>query len=234
MNVHSLFTGIAKTHILTNARGVAIVDAGMSGQARRIARKIRALGYALRDVRVIVLTHGHIDHAGSAAALKRLTGAPIALHRDDARLVATRALKIPPGRNRAINATKWLMETFGWLAPIETFAPDVLLADQQSLREFGFDARIIHTPGHTAGSISIAFDDGAVFVGDAILNLLRVSFPLYWEDPVSARASACKIRALAPRVIYSGHGRAFDARALDKFVGKHCTEKRVFSKKTGF
>jgi len=61
-----------------------------------------------------------------------------------------------------------------------------------------------------------------VFVGDAILNLVRVSFPLFWEDASTARASACKIRALEPRVCYTAHGRAFDLDALDKFVARHC------------
>lgn len=227
MNIHTIFTGVANAHIIENSRGVILVDAGMPHQARWIVGKIRALGHSPQTVRLILCTHGHIDHAGSAVALKRLTGAPIALHRGDARLVATSRLKIPPGRNRLINFTKWLMETFGWLAPIETFTPDVLLEDGQSLREFGMDARVIHTPGHTAGSISLAFDDGAIFVGDAILNLLRVSFPLYWEDPASARESACKIRSLEPRIIYSGHGRAFDARALDAFVGDHCDSGKL-------
>ncbi|MBI5303398.1 MAG: MBL fold metallo-hydrolase [Chloroflexi bacterium] len=222
MNIHTLFTGVANTHIIENSRGVIVVDAGMPHQARRILDKIRALGLSEKDVRLILITHGHIDHAGSAVALKRLTGAPIALHRDDVPLVATPSLKIPPGRNRFINSTKWLMDNLGWLAPIETFAPDVVLEDGASLHEFGLDARVMHTPGHTAGSVTILCDDGAAFVGDAILNLLRVSFPLYWDDPRAALDSACRIQAAQPRILYSGHGRPFDARALDEFVGAHC------------
>jgi len=222
MKVHTLFTGIANTHIVENERGVAVIDAGMPHQARRIVNTVRALGHAPQDVRLILVTHGHIDHAGSAVALQRLTGAPIAMHRADARLTATRDLKIPPGRTRAVDAAGGVLRAVGWAVPLETFTPEVWLDDGMSLRDFGIDARVLHTPGHTGGSVSIAFEDGTVFVGDALLNLLHVAFPLWWEDPAAARESACRICALSPRVCYSGHGRAFDLNALEEFVGNHC------------
>ncbi len=222
MIVHSLFTGVANAHIVETESGLVLVDAGMPHQAQHIVRKLRELGHSPQDVRLIFLTHGHIDHAGSAAALKRLTGAPIAMHTLDAPLVATPGLKIPPGRNGAVESLGHFLVRFGWVLPLETFAPDICVEDGQSLREYGLAARAIHTPGHTAGSITLAFEDGTAFVGDAILNLVRVSFPLWWDDPVAAGASACKILALEPRVCYSGHGRAFDLAQLRSFVRRHC------------
>jgi hydroxyacylglutathione hydrolase len=222
MNVHTIFTGIANTHLVASERGIVVIDAGMPRQARRIVNEIRARGHSPSDVRLILLTHGHIDHAGSAVALKRLTGAPIALHRADARLTATRDLKIPPGRNGAIDVAGGVLRAFGWMMPLETFTPDLWLEDGMSLRDFGIDARVVHTPGHTAGSVTLAFDDGTLFVGDALLNVLHVSFPLWWENPASARESACRIKALRPRVCYTGHGRPFDLNALEEFVGDHC------------
>ncbi|MCX7838144.1 MAG: MBL fold metallo-hydrolase [Anaerolineae bacterium] len=220
MQVHTLFTGVANTFIVENHNGVMVIDAGMPHQAARIVKAMRARGHSPRDVRLILVTHGHIDHAGSAVALKRLTGAPVALHRDDVRLVATPNLKIPPGRTRTTEFIGAVLRAFGWLAPIETFTPDVLLEDGQSLREFGFDARVIHTPGHTAGSVSVLCDDGTLFVGDSILNLVHVAFPLYWEDAAQARASALKIHSLKPRVCYTAHGRPFDANELDAFIAR--------------
>jgi glyoxylase-like metal-dependent hydrolase (beta-lactamase superfamily II) len=222
MITHTLFTGVANTYIVETPNGLVLIDAGMPHQAGGILKHIRALGHVPRDVRMILLTHGHIDHAGSALALKRLTGAPIALHAADMPLVATPNLKIPPGRNATIDAFGRLIAKFGWVVPLETFHPDIYLADGQSLLEYGIDARVIHTPGHTRGSVSFQFADGAVFVGDAILNLIRVSFPLVWEDGSAAGESACKIRSLDPRRIYSGHGRSFNLDQLDRFVQGNC------------
>ncbi len=222
MQVYTLFTGVANTHIITNENGVVIVDAGMPHMTARILGKIRALGYSPRDVRLILLTHGHIDHVGSAAALKRATGAPIALHRGDIPLVVTRDLKFPPGRNTFSQVITRMVPLFGWVMPLDTFAPDIVLEEGQSLREFGLDAYVLHTPGHSDGSVSIACADGSMFVGDTILNLLHVSFPLWWQDERAAHRSACKIYACEPRICYSGHGRPFDLNQLATFIGNHC------------
>ena len=223
MRVHTLFTGIANTHIVEDGQSVVVIDAGMPHQAHRIVNHVCALGHAPQDIRLIAVTHGHIDHAGSAVELKRMTGAPIAMHRVDAPLTATRDLKIPPGRTAMVDAAGGVLRAFGWAVPLETFTPDVWLDDGMSLRDFGIDAHVVYTPGHTLGSVSIAFEDGTVFVGDALLNLIHVSFPLWWQDPDCARESACKIQSLEPRFCYSGHGREFDSNALDRFVGEHCS-----------
>ncbi len=222
MTVHTVFTGAGNAHIVTTESGILVVDAGMPHAAFRIVRKIRALGHAPREVRLILLTHGHIDHAGGARALQRATGAPIALHRADLPLVATPELKMPPGRTKAIDLIGSVIQAFAWAVPLETFAPDICVEDGQSLREFGLAARVVHTPGHTDGSISVLFDEGTMFVGDAILNLIRVSFPLWWQDAAAAHGSACKIHSLQPRLCYSGHGRAFGAGQLDAFVSNRC------------
>ncbi len=220
MPIHTLFTGVANTHLVTGPSGVIVIDAGMPHMARWILHRVRALGYDPRDVRLILLTHGHIDHAGSAVALRRLTGAPIALHRGDARLVATPDLKIPPARSPRIHAAVRVLERFGRWIPLETFTPDVWLDEAFPLADVGLKGRIVCTPGHTQGSVSVALDEGAVFVGDAILNLVRVSFPLVWEDPGAARETALRIQSLHPRLVYSGHGRTFGPSELDAFIEK--------------
>lgn len=220
--VHTLYNTVANTHIVEHNGGIIVVDPGMLYQAGRILRAIKARGFDEHDVRLILITHGHIDHAGSAAALKRLTGAPIAMHRADLPLVTTPDLKIPPGRNATINRIGSVLRAFGWLAPMEPFVPDICPEDGDSLEHLGVNARVFHTPGHTDGSISVLFADGSLFVGDAILNLVHVAFPLWWHDPEAASTSACKIAALKPRVCYSGHGRAFDYPELLRFVAKSC------------
>ncbi|MCL4489588.1 MAG: MBL fold metallo-hydrolase [Chloroflexi bacterium] len=220
MPIRSLRAGVANAHIIAGPKGVVVIDAGMPGHAQHILNAVHRLGRSPEDVRLILLTHGHIDHAGSALALKRLTRARIALHSADAALVATPDLKVPPGRGSTFDALARLLRYFGWLVPLETFAPDIWLDELDSLHDFGIDGRVIHTPGHTAGSVTLLLGDGTAFVGDAILNAVRVSFPAFWEDGAAAYASACLIQSLRPHTLYTGHGRPFDLAALDAFIAR--------------
>ena len=79
--VHNIPTGMSTAYLIESDGGLALVDAGLPRYERRVLRRMRALGRD--DLRLIFITHAHLDHYGSAAALRRLTGAPIAIHRAD-------------------------------------------------------------------------------------------------------------------------------------------------------
>ena len=64
--------------------GCILVDAGIPGSERKIAKVLTRHGLSMKDIKLIVVTHAHVDHAGSAARLRKLSGAPILAHRDDA------------------------------------------------------------------------------------------------------------------------------------------------------
>ncbi|WP_326564893.1 MBL fold metallo-hydrolase [Amycolatopsis rhabdoformis] len=97
-----------------------------------------------RDVLGILCTHAHNDHADAALALADATGAPVLLHPDDAKLWA----RVNPGRR-----------------------PDAELADGQVLEVAGSPVVVLHTPGHTAGSVCLHLpDDGLLFSGDTLLS----------------------------------------------------------------
>ena len=113
-----------------------VVDPG--DEAGRIARRLAELGLKLKQ---ILVTHAHIDHVGGALRLKRLTGAPILLHQDDLPLLAT------------------MDDQAGWIGvpTPETAPPDAWLADGQLVGLERFPAQVLHTPGHTQGSVCLHF-----------------------------------------------------------------------------
>lgn len=209
MVVHTLHSRIANLYVLDTETGVVIVDTGFGKAAPLVMQKLRELKRAPRDVRLIVLTHAHVDHAGSAAALRRLTGAPLALHRADAPKARAGKHNMPNGRGPT---GKVLEHTFNGLRlkfRFEAFEPDLLLDEGDTLRDFGLNARVVHTPGHTLGSLSLLLPEHVMFVGDAIINQFRVAMPLYGEDTTQAYDSLRRIAALHPRLVYSGHGEPF-------------------------
>ncbi len=225
MQIHSLLAGIANVHLIDDGHGIVIVDAGLQGMARPILRAVKRLGYSPRDVRLILLTHVHLDHAGSAAELRRRTGTPIAAHRGDAQYARTGKHRIPIGRGAAGVSSKWLADRMDLECKYEPFEPDVWLEEGQSLGDFGVEGYLLHTPGHTQGSVTLALEDGVTFIGDALINLFKVGYPMYWEDPDAARESGRRIQSLKPRILYSGHGRAFSGQELDRYLEEYAIKK---------
>ncbi|MBI4672745.1 MAG: MBL fold metallo-hydrolase [Chloroflexi bacterium] len=217
MFIHTVRSRIANIHLLESGSGVVIVDAGFGNAAPLVLRTLDQLGYSPRDVRLIFLTHAHIDHVGSAAELRRLTGAPISLHRADVAKARAGKHNMPTGRGASGKILEHAFNGLRLKFRYEAFEPDVLFDDGQTLCEFGLDARVVHTPGHTLGSLSLVLEHGAMVIGDAVINQIRVGMPLYGEAPALAYDSARKILGMRPRILYSGHGEAFAGDALARY-----------------
>ncbi len=119
------------------ATGEAIViDPG--DEVSRINSRINELGLKVKQ---ILVTHAHIDHVGGALRLKRLTGAPILLNENDLPLLEMMAAQ-----------AAWL-----GVAPPETAPPDESLADGLRVGLPAYPAHVLHTPGHTQGSVCLHF-----------------------------------------------------------------------------
>jgi hydroxyacylglutathione hydrolase len=120
------------------AAGEAIViDPG--DEVERIHRRLTSSGLKLKQ---ILITHGHIDHVGGALKLKRLTGAPILLNENDLPLL------------------QMMKEQAAWIGvpTPEITVPDEGLVDGQRVGVQSFPATVIHTPGHTQGSVCLHFE----------------------------------------------------------------------------
>lgn len=130
-------------YLLLGRRPV-IVDAGTPGSGHRIHDQVTAHGVDPADVSLIILTHGHIDHFGSAAELHRLTGAPVAGHIADLgpyRTGRVREPYLPTGpMGRLMDRNKNLH------VQAEPVEPGVLINGETRLEDFGIAGRIIPTP----------------------------------------------------------------------------------------
>lgn len=200
-------------YLLLGRRPV-LVDAGTPGSGRTIYDQVTRHGVDPADVSLIVITHGHIDHFGSAAELHRLTGAPVAGHVAD--LVQYRTGRVrepyrptgPMGRLMARNE-----KLHARAEPVE---PGVLVSGETSLDDFGIAGRIVPTPGHTAGSVSVLTDEGDLVAGDLIANSFmglipgRPANPPFHDDPRQNLASLRAMLALGPTALHVGHGTALD------------------------
>jgi glyoxylase-like metal-dependent hydrolase (beta-lactamase superfamily II) len=155
--------------------GVTLVDSGVRSAPPRIVAALAELGKGPRDVRRIILTHAHEDHAGGAFELARATGAAPSLHVDDA--PSARTGYTPPR-----DATFPLARLFNRvLARKRGFSPFVAgpnLHDGELLEVAG-GLRVVHTPGHSPGHVSLLHEPSRVLItGDAIFNVRRLRWPV--------------------------------------------------------
>ncbi len=196
-NIHEIDLMRVKAHAVVEADGVTLIDAGRAGSLDRIERGLAAIRLSLDDVRRVICTHGHPDHAGGARALAD-RGIDVLIHPAD-------AANLPIGYRDAIRHPS-RGRIFAAMTPLlESSTP---LADGDVLPVLG-GLEVVHTPGHTPGSVCLyARRDRLLFVGDALQHRFnRVSYAssLYSDDVAEARASVKRMAALDVVTIVFAH-----------------------------
>ncbi|MEV4543939.1 MBL fold metallo-hydrolase [Micromonospora echinaurantiaca] len=152
---------------------VTLVDCGVKRAPARIVRGLAAIGRTPADVTRIVLTHAHPDHAGGAAEVARRTGAPVAVHAADAGYAE--AGQAPP-RDPAVTGARLFARLPGGRFPAVGVAQP--LADGDVL-PVGGGLRVVHTPGHSPGHVSLLHEPTRVLItGDALFNVAGVRWPV--------------------------------------------------------
>ncbi|MGH3099109.1 MAG: MBL fold metallo-hydrolase [Streptosporangiales bacterium] len=203
--LYRLLLGSFQAYLWREGDSATLIDTGPVGSGPQIADALDELGLATTDLDRVVLTHFHEDHAGAAAEVASWTDAPMMAHALDAPVIRGEQAGPPP------NFTEWERELHAEVAAGLPPAPPVRI-DQQvgdgDVLDFAGGAHVIHTPGHTHGSIALHLpahrmlltgDIAAEHHGQIILGVFNL-------DRAVAAASFRRLAQLDVDVACFGHG----------------------------
>jgi hydroxyacylglutathione hydrolase len=194
--------GSVNCYLIKTASGGMLIDTGCASGRAKLERELGA-----GNLKLIVLTHGDFDHSGNAAYLRQKFGAKIAMHRGDSGMVERG--DIFGGRKKGNFFFKRLAPLLFGFGRSKRFKPDLYLEDGDDLSQYGFEAKVVHIPGHSRGSIGVLTAGGEFFGGDLLIRKKNPKRNKIIDDPAAAEASIKKLKGLGIKTVYPGHGRPF-------------------------
>ena len=202
--------GVVAAYVIPSSDGLVVIDCGPGSTLATLRSAISSLGYETSDIRHILLTHIHLDHAGGAGQLALETGAFVYVHsRGAAHLLnPTRLMQSATQIYGAMMETLW-----GAFLPVSE-AQLQPLEGGETLRLGEFEIRVAYTPGHAVHHLTYALD-GHVFCGD--VGGVRLQGSPYLIAPTPPpdidlelwRESINKLRSLEPHTLYPTHFGAY-------------------------
>ena len=230
--VHTVEDVYGSNVVLLLDTEITVVDTGFPGNGKKILDYIRDIGRQTEDIKRILITHFHFDHSGSALEIHNLTGASIIAHKDeviknnDGTLLLRKGEESEPpplwyklalratglGRKSPKKPARELHDT-----PVhETVSHGDVIPGLGGVS-------IIHSPGHTPGSISpFVSDPKIIFLGDSVINNIdRLSRPLMWDRSKrrTLDKSLQELRELDAAIACFGHGPVLTEDVMTKIRG---------------
>jgi hydroxyacylglutathione hydrolase len=202
--------------ILSGGSKALLVDAGCPGKIKNFQAALEQNNLMFTDIGLVILTHTHHDHTGCLAEIKKRSGAKVLVHASEKGYLEKGLTPFPRG-------TTWFSKIISGLGNIllaskskyQPVNPDIVVKGDYDLGNYIPGAKVISTPGHTAGSISFVIRDEAAFVGDTLFNVMPWSvFPPFVNDISELLKSWGILISSGCRIFYPGHGKPITLQKL--------------------
>ena len=201
-HVQRIVCGNVNCFLISNGENAVLVDTGFKKYREKVLDACRPY-----QVRLLVLTHGHMDHVQNAAFLSQALHCPIAMHKADLPLLADNMVQ-PLSASSILGRIVLFFSVKSFkFDGIPAFSPTVFLKDGDSLDSCGISAKVVGLPGHTDGSIGLDVGQRDLIVGDALMNMFYPTVSMLFHNRGAMLESAEKISTLGRRMLYFGHGR---------------------------
>lgn len=195
-------------YIVSSGDSAILVDTGSGAGYEEVLAECKKY-----NIKLIVLTHVHFDHAENAAKIAKHFDIPVAFHKADEELFDNydkQPLKSYGLVGRIVLglSLKVLRET-----KIQRPEKTIYVKEGDDLSAYGINAKIVEIPGHTKGSIGVDVEEKDLIVGDALDNWIFPATGHLFYNLEEIKKTAQKIKSIGPRTIYYGHGKPTKNRA---------------------
>jgi hydroxyacylglutathione hydrolase len=218
------FNSSVNTCYIVKDKGAVLIDGAWPGSAPSFSKLLSLHKISPEEIKLIILTHGDFDHVGGTKELQELTGAQIVMHKNDSENLEKAILHWPGGVTAWGKISRALFMPFIKIkGRFPSATVQIVLGDKGlSLIEYGIPGKIVYTPGHTYGSISVILESGEAFVGCLAQNrapfVFRPKLPIYAKDIELLKKSWSQVISLGAKTIYPGHGKPFLVEMIKKYL----------------
>jgi len=195
------------SYLLRTGSSYLLIDSGFSSMRSSLEKELKSAGCNPGNLKLIVLTHGDFDHTGNAAYFRKKFDTKIAMHCSDSGIVEHGDMF--RNRKKVNFLIKLITNKLLGLNKSDRFKPDFCIEDGYDFSEFGFEAKVLHLPGHSKGSIGILTADGDLFCGDLLTNMDKPAPNSLIDDSTELETSIEKLKHLPIKTVYPGHGKPF-------------------------
>jgi len=227
--VHEVLHGRCNCYLVVGNGTSLLVDTGRCRNVAALQAGLAQAGVAPEQPLLVVLTHTHFDHAENAAQVRATYDATLFVHRSEAGYLAMGDSPLPAG---SVLPTRLLSRAVsGWMQRRVRYAPteaDELVDERLDFRSRGVPAYLLHTPGHSKGSLSVIVDNEVGLVGDAMVGIVPgATFPPYADDPNRLMTSWQALLATGCSRFLPAHGSERGRSQLARSLARRCPRAPV-------
>jgi hydroxyacylglutathione hydrolase len=215
-----VLSGRSNVFLVTNGQSNILVDTSPKFMWDTLQKRLEEL--SIHKISLLVLTHSHFDHAANAAAIKEKFNSQVIIHKSEAEYLASGDNILPTGTNMFSRfLVRIFAKQFRSFALYKPCNSDYTFDDIFDLSEFGFNAFLMHNPGHTQGSASLIIDNEVALVGDTMFGVFRWSvFPPFASDQSQMVKSWGRLLQTKCRIFIPSHGSANSRSLVEKDFNK--------------